>query len=53
MKLNKNIPKAVKIGLFGDSQVGKSAICKTFLGFEFTLDMIGTIGVERYQKKLK
>ena len=26
---------SIKIGILGDSQVGKTAICNTFIGIEF------------------
>ena len=53
MKQNENIPRAVKIGLLGDTHVGKSAICNTFIGIEFYMDMISTIGYEKFDKKVK
>ena len=43
---------ALKIGLLGDSSVGKTAICQTFLGIEFKEDQISTIGTEKMDKKV-
>ena len=43
---------ALKIGLLGDSAVGKTAICQTFLGIEFKDDSISTIGTEKMEKKV-
>ena len=45
--------KAIKIGLLGDSTVGKTAICNTFIGLEFKEESISTIGSEKYEKKFK
>ena len=38
MEDNKVILKAIKIGLLGDSQVGKTAICNALLNAEFNPD---------------
>ena len=43
---------ALKLGLLGDSAVGKTAICQTFLGIEFKEDNISTIGAEKMDKKI-
>ena len=45
--------KAIKIGLLGDSKVGKSAICNTFTGVEFVAESITTIGSDKFEKKIK
>ena len=42
----------VKIGLLGDSMVGKSAICNAFTGVEFNPDSITTIGSDKFEKKI-
>ena len=42
----------IKIGLLGDGKVGKSAICNRFLGLEFNIDIMTTIGSEKFEKKI-
>ena len=42
---------AIKIGLLGDSTVGKTAICNSFLGIEFANDNLATIGQEKLETK--
>ena len=44
--------KVIRIGLLGDSAVGKTAICNSFLGCEYQVDSIPTIGCEKFEKKL-
>ena len=44
---------SMKVGLLGDTQVGKSAICNTFTGLEFHEESISTIGADKFEKKLK
>ena len=43
----------IKIGLLGDSSVGKTAICNSFLNMEFNDDMLSTIGLEKLETKYK
>ena len=43
----------IKIGLLGDSTVGKTAICNSFLNMEFSSDNISTIGLEKLETKFK
>ena len=43
--------KAVKIGFLGDSSVGKTAICNSLLGLEFSQDMLSTIGRDKFETK--
>jgi small GTP-binding protein len=51
---NANIAtKAVKVALLGDTEVGKTAICHSFLGVEFILGGTTTVGVDRLDKKIK
>ena len=45
--------KALKLGIFGDSAVGKTSIVNSFLNLEFYRDMIATIGTDKYEAKLK
>ena len=50
----KNIEtKAIKVALMGDSEVGKTAICHAFLNVEFILGGTATVGIDRYDKKIK
>ena len=42
---------AIKIALLGDSTVGKTAICNSFMNIEFSQDMLSTIGQEKLEKK--
>ena len=51
---NANIEtKAVKVALLGDTEVGKTSICHSFLGVEFILGGTTTVGVDRLDKKIK
>ena len=43
--------KEIKIGLLGDSTVGKASICESFLGLEFNPDMLSTIGSDKLETK--
>ena len=45
--------KAIKIGLLGDSQVGKTAICNALIRAEFNPDQISTIGYVKLETKFK
>lgn len=36
--------KAIKVGLLGDTQVGKTAICRSLLKYEFEPELVSTIG---------
>jgi small GTP-binding protein len=36
--------KAIKIGLLGDSQVGKTALCRALMNYDFDPEIISTIG---------
>ena len=46
--------KAIKIGLLGDSKVGKSAICHSFMNLEFDFGSnVTTIGSDRFETKIK
>ena len=42
---------AIKIALLGDSTVGKTAICNSFMNIEFSQDMLSTIGQEKIERK--
>ena len=43
----------IKIGLLGDSTVGKTAICNSFMNIEFNPDTLTTIGHDKLEKKYK
>ena len=43
---------AIKIAMLGDSQVGKTAICNTFMNIEFNESNLSTIGVEKLESQL-
>ena len=45
--------KAIKIGLLGDSMVGKSTIVTKFINLEFKDDLLTTIGSDKYDTKFK
>jgi len=42
---------AIKIGLLGDSTVGKTAICNALMNVEFAEDMLSTIGSDKLETK--
>ena len=43
--------KAIKIGLLGDSHVGKTSICDALLNLEFSTDTTTTVGILKYETK--
>ena len=43
---------AIKIAMLGDSMVGKTAICNTFMNIEFNDSNLSTIGVEKLESQL-
>jgi len=45
--------KSIKIGLFGDSETGKTSILQTFLGVELNEDTSNKRAVEKLDKKIK
>ena len=53
MKGENIVLKTLKLRLLGDSGVGKTSICKFFLGMEFTDEMASTYFTDRYETKLK
>ena len=55
MKKDKTKIAAIKIGLLGDTAVGKSAIVNSILGLEFSKneDLLATIGTEKSEIKFK
>ena len=49
MKGNKIKRNAIKIAMLGDSKVGKTAVCQTFMNIEFNETTLSTIGVEKLE----
>ena len=53
MKGNKIKRNAIKIAMLGDSKVGKTAICQTFMNIEFNENNLSTIGMEKLETQMK
>ena len=49
-KIKRNV---IKIGMLGDSRVGKTAICNTFMNIEFEDNNLSTIGMEKLESQIK
>ena len=45
--------RVIKIGMLGDSTVGKTAICQTYMNIEFTEEILSTIGVDKLETIVK
>ena len=45
--------RVIKIGMLGDSAVGKTAICQTYMNIEFSDKILSTIGVEKLESIVK
>ena len=45
--------KAIKIALLGDSEVGKTALCRALMDYNFEPEVISTIGNVKLEKKYK
>ena len=45
--------KKLRLGILGDTNVGKTSILNSFLNIEFNQDMIATIGIDKNETKLK
>ena len=43
---------AIKVAMLGDSMVGKTAICNTFMNIEFNDSNLSTIGVEKLESQI-
>ena len=52
MDEQKKTPKNIKLGFLGDSNVGKTSICTTYVGIEFTEDTLTTIGLDKFNSKI-
>lgn len=44
---------AIKVAMLGDSQVGKTAICNSFMNLEFQDSSLSTIGMEKLESQVK
>ena len=44
---------AISISIFGETAVGKTCICSTFLGLEFKEEHLTTVGIEKMTKSIK
>jgi small GTP-binding protein len=44
---------AISISIFGETAVGKTCICSTFLGLEFREEYLTTVGIEKMSSTLK
>ena len=53
MEENKINQKIAKIGVVGDTQVGKTAICYTFIGVDFSSESREVFGPGKFNKKVK
>ena len=43
---------AIKVAMLGDSMVGKTAICNTFMNIEFNDNNLSTIGMEKLESQI-
>ena len=50
---NENPLRPIRIGLLGDTRVGKTSIINSFIGMEFRNDLYDTIGSDKFDKKVK
>ena len=53
MENNQKKRKVIKIGVVGDTMAGKTQIINTFLNIEFNELILGTIGKEKLESKVK
>ena len=53
MEENKKERKIIKVGILGDSAVGKTAILNSILNMEFKEEGIATIGTDKYEQNFK
>ena len=51
MEENNICPLIIKLGILGDSRVGKTCICNTFMNIEFNDDIISSIGMDKIETK--
>ena len=45
--------KALKLSIIGDSRTGKTSIINCFLGREFIIDMLASIGIDKQEEIMK
>ena len=45
--------KKIKIGTIGNTLVGKTAICRNYLGEEFSTEQMLTVGMEKFVNELE
>jgi len=43
----------IKLAILGDSKVGKTSICQSYLNMEFRNEYLSTIGQDKYETKIK
>ena len=43
----------IKLAMLGDSKVGKTSICQSYMNMEFSDNYLSTIGREKYDSKIK
>ena len=45
--------KCIKLAMLGDSEVGKTSICNSYLNIEFSNEYLSTIGQHKYESLMK
>ena len=53
MSEQNNPTKFISISLYGESDVGKTCICYTFLGLEFLEEHLSTVGIEKSNAEIE
>ena len=53
MSEQNNPTKFISISLYGESDVGKTFICYTFLGLEFLEEHLSTVGIEKSNTEIE
>ena len=53
MKEGKIHLQVAKIGLLGDSSVGKSSICQSYVGLEFNQTYLFTVGCDKFESRFR
>ena len=43
----------IKLAMLGDSKVGKTSICNSYLNIEFSNEYLSTIGQHKYESLMK